>query len=286
MAAVPYDENNTNRLDSRFLQWWEKLSFFLERFNLIPVAVVVSVYHYYQALALHDPFYVALPIAIFLDILHYRTVQQAARTRHLGWITTGIVTTAMVYTMQYIFYSQKPADIVTATQVQETWNTLVFAAIVPVGVAMMAVLHETGVIDAATKVQEVVTRLQQRVTDLQADNTRLQSQVTSLQGDNGRLQSQVAQLKQLETAVGVRDKEVQRLEGVVGKLNTRLRDVEHLNEELLVVSKMVDAANPVIYDVLQLLGGVDGLTQKAIAEKHGWSESKVSRLVGLMRVDK
>jgi len=58
------------------MHWWQKFADFLHTANLIPLVVVVSAYHYNQALRSHDPFLVSLPIALFIDLL------QCARTGH------------------------------------------------------------------------------------------------------------------------------------------------------------------------------------------------------------
>ena len=118
-----------------FTRRWQQLSDFLEQARLIPLVIVVSVYHYYQALATHDPFYVAAPIALFVDLLHFRTVQRAVRFGGM-WRMAGLLTTIMAFGLQWTFY-RDGGDLV-------LWQSLLFAAIVPVGVALMAWHHEEG----------------------------------------------------------------------------------------------------------------------------------------------
>lgn len=288
MAVVPTPMNNETQLNSRFLEWWEKLSFFLERFNLIPVAVVVSVYHYYQALKMHDPFFVALPIAIFLDILHYRTVQQAARTRNFWWALSGVISTAMVFTMQFIFYSHEGTavdGVTTSTQVGEIWVTVVFASIVPIGIVIMAILHETGLVDVATRLQLVIDGLTDRVTDLQHSERQLKQTVSKLEQDNTTLKHQVRELKSVETTLGAKDKALERLDGVVQELNDKLKQANKLIADQEEVVKLVDGVHPIVFHAMQVVNGRSQYTQQELAEMHNWSTSKVSRLVNLLRLD-
>jgi hypothetical protein len=87
-------------------KWWQKFADFLHTANLIPLVVVVSTYHYYQALRSHDPLLVSLPIALFIDLLHFRTVQRAVKSGESAWKITAVFTTLMAFGLQWIFYSQ------------------------------------------------------------------------------------------------------------------------------------------------------------------------------------
>jgi hypothetical protein len=119
------------------MKLWQKLSHFLHDANLIPLVVVASCYHYFQALNTHDPVLVAVTIALFLDLLHYRTVQWAVKTQAASWWLMAAFTTSLAFGLQWIFYSQPGAD-----GVLPVWQRLLFASIVPVGLGIMAWHHQ------------------------------------------------------------------------------------------------------------------------------------------------
>lgn len=87
-------------------KWWQRFADFLHTANLIPLVIVVSTYHYYQALRSHDPLLVSLPIALFIDLLHFRTVQRAVKSGEGAWKVTAVFTTLMAFGLQWIFYNQ------------------------------------------------------------------------------------------------------------------------------------------------------------------------------------
>lgn len=115
------------------MKLWEWLARFLHKADLMPLVVVVSVYHYYQALKSHDPFLVALPIALFVDLLHYRSVQRAVKSGQWGWMLAGLITTAAAFGLQWIFYADGN-DL-------PFWKVAMYASIVPVGLAIWAWLQ-------------------------------------------------------------------------------------------------------------------------------------------------
>jgi hypothetical protein len=136
---------------------WQRFADFLHKANLIPLVVVVSTYHYYQALRTHDPFWVALPIALFVDLLHFRTVQQAVRTGEGTWKVTAVFTTLMAFGLQWIFYS-RPAE----GDPLIWWQVLLFASIVPVGLAIMAWHHQRQEQETIIDWQALIAEAQQQ----------------------------------------------------------------------------------------------------------------------------
>ena len=88
------------------MKWWQWFADFLHTANLIPLVVLVSGYHYFQALRSHDPVLVAVPIALFVDLLQYRTVHRAVRSGEGVWKITAVFTTLMAFALQWIFYNQ------------------------------------------------------------------------------------------------------------------------------------------------------------------------------------
>lgn len=60
---------------------WRGILDWFEHGDLVPPLVVASAWHYVQALAGRDPVFSAVPIALLVDLGHYRTVRIAARYR-------------------------------------------------------------------------------------------------------------------------------------------------------------------------------------------------------------
>ncbi len=91
-------------------KWWQQFAKFLHTANLIPLVVIISTYHYYQALRSHDPMLIAIPMALFVDLLHFRTVQRAVQTKKTMWQLTAVFTTSLAFGLQWMFYSQPGED--------------------------------------------------------------------------------------------------------------------------------------------------------------------------------
>ncbi len=161
-------------------QLWQRLADFLHQANLIPLVVIVSTYHYYQALRSHDPLLVAMPIALFVDLLHFRTVQRAVRANHFTWKLTALLTTAIAFGLQWIFYNQP-----TAGTALPGWQVVLFASIVPVGLAIMAWHHEVRAQDTTinwqVKVEDAQKRVAQLGTELAAAQRRTELALTEAQ---------------------------------------------------------------------------------------------------------
>ena len=106
-------------------QMWKRLADFFHQANMIPLVAILSPYHYYLALRSHDPLLVVMPIALFVDLLHFRTVQRAVQANHFTWKPTALLTTAIAFGLQWIFYSQP-----TAGTTLPGWQVVLFASIV------------------------------------------------------------------------------------------------------------------------------------------------------------
>ncbi|MCL4267273.1 MAG: hypothetical protein KJ069_29110 [Anaerolineae bacterium] len=145
-------------------KWWQRFADFLHTANLIPLVVLVSSYHYFHALRSHDPVLVAIPIALFVDLLHFRTVQQAVKSRTSMWQLTAVFTTLLTFGLQYIFYSQ-PGEGETLGR----WQVILFASIVPVGLAIMAWHHQGREQEQVTDWQKLIAEAQQRAEVMQQE---------------------------------------------------------------------------------------------------------------------
>lgn len=174
-------------------QLWQKFADFLHTANLIPLVVVVSTYHYYQALRHHDPLLVALPIALFIDLLHFRTVQRAVQTGQVAWRLAALFTTLLAFGLQWIFYSQ-PVDGETLAM----WQVILFASIIPVGLAIMAWHHQHQEEQQMIALREEAVRLQAQAIQLQTEAAAEQSRANRLQI---QATEQLTQLNELQTMV-------------------------------------------------------------------------------------
>ncbi len=143
---------------------WQRFADFLHTANLIPLVILVSSYHYFQALRSHDPVLVAIPIALFVDLLHFRTVQQAVKSRAGMWRVTAVFTTLMAFGLQWIFYNQ-PGE----GEILIWWQVILFASIVPVGLAIMAWHHQQQEQETVTDWQLLIVEAQQQAEMMQQE---------------------------------------------------------------------------------------------------------------------
>jgi flagellar biosynthesis GTPase FlhF len=157
-------------------RWWQRFANFLHTANLIPLVVLVSSYHYFQALRSHDPVLVAIPIALFVDLLHFRTVQQAVKSRIGLWRVTAVFTTLLAFGLQYIFYSQ-PGE----GEILAWWQVILFASIVPVGLAIMAWHHQQQEQEQVTDWQKLIAEAQQRAEQMQQEAAAEQARTKQVQ---------------------------------------------------------------------------------------------------------
>jgi hypothetical protein len=114
---------------------------------------------------------VAIPIALFVDLLHFRTVQRAVRVGQIAWKFTAVLTTAIAFGLQWIFYSQP-----TNEAVLPIWQAVLFASIVPVGLAIMAWHHESRARDVVEDWQSEMKVAQERAERAQEELSIVQKQ--------------------------------------------------------------------------------------------------------------
>ena len=139
----------------------------------MPLVVVVSVFHYYQALKSHDPLFVALPIALFIDLLHYRSVQRAVKSSQVGWMVAAVVTTAAAFGLQWMFYADG-GDL-------PGWKVVIFASIVPVGLAIWAWLQLSMDSDQVTDWQAQIAAAQKAAEEAQKVATTAKAEALTAQ---------------------------------------------------------------------------------------------------------
>lgn len=271
--------DETRRDVNYLLRAWGAFTDFLERFNLIPVVLVVSTYHYYNALALHDPIWVALPIAVFVDLLHYRTIRQASRTRHWAWMVAATFTTAVVFLLQFFFYSAEPD---TGERALGVMQQITFAAIVPVGVLFMAVLNEVGVLDAATELEIRLAELASRVQEAGRKLTEARNEIKMLQDERDAVLSDGKLLKaDRKTLQAERDRLLGDMQGMVsemGKLKSQVKALQAAATAGQADAAALQSLNPAAQLLARMMSGELVITQAEIAARAGLSESQVSRM--------
>lgn len=246
---------------------WQKLSDFLHTANLIPLVVVVSTYHYYQALRSHDPFLVSLPIALFIDLLHFRTVERAVKTRDAPWKLAALFTTLIAFGLQWIFYS-KPVEGNTLAW----WQVILFASIVPVGLAIMAWHHQHQAAEVITdwqrqlaQMQEEAAQMHQEAEEAQTRAVALQEEASSAQAKTKALQASLAQVQTESAALQIRLDEVQ-------------DEAQHMQSQLVDLQSVVKAWQSLNVEMQTLaLVNAQLLTAQTAAEQLGLHITTVRR---------
>lgn len=103
---------------------WHQLSVFLETFDFVPILLIATVYHYFEALGrVGDPLIIAAAIAIVVDLSHYRSVRESIRSRRWQWFLAALFTTSLSFLLQYAFYN----DGLTSIRLEP----IVYAAVAP-----------------------------------------------------------------------------------------------------------------------------------------------------------
>lgn len=247
--------------------WWQRFADFLHTANLIPLVVVVSVYHYHQALRSHDPFLIALPVALFVDLLHYRTVQQAVRSGEGVWKLTAVFTTLMAFALQWIFYSQ-PGE----SEILVWWQVILFASIVPVGLAIMAWHHQRQEQEQVTDWQKLIAEAQQRAEQMQqeaeAEHERAERMQLEAEADRERAAAMQTQLAEVQVEAGEMQSQLELMQAEAAQMQKTL-------DEKQAVSRAWQTLNPEMQTLA--LFNAQMLTAQDAAEKLGVHVSTVRR---------
>ena len=235
MATQAISAPNRNGL----VQIWNKLSDFLHHAQLIPLVIVVEAWHYYAVLSSHDHLLAAVPLALFLDLLHFRTVQQAIETKKPLWWVGAALSTAVAYAFQYIFYSAPGQDGHTLL----LWKQLLFAAVVPLGVTFMVWHHHENK-------QKVVRDWQGDLAQAKDDLKRLEEALRRAEGerdlaqDGSKLAADALTVAQGDLAWQTNEREV-----VAAELILKRDALEVVQDELKVVISERDVARDALKTV-------------------------------------
>lgn len=198
------------------MKLWDWLSKFLHRADLMPLVVVVSVYHYFQALKSHDPLFVALPIALFIDLLHYRSVQRAVKSSQVGWWVAAVVTTAAAFGLQWMFYARAGESGVTLVW----WQAVIFASIVPVGLAIWAWLQLSVESDQVTDWQAEIAAAQKLAEEAQKASATAKAEALAAQKSAQEAQARADRAQKMaETAQAEAGRWQRQAEAAQGQVN-------------------------------------------------------------------
>ena len=211
------------------MKWWQKLADFLHTANLIPLVIVVSTYHYYQALRSHDPFLVSLPIALFIDLLHFRTVQRAVKSGEGAWKVTAVFTTLMAFGLQWIFYNQ-PGEGETLIW----WQVILFASIVPVGLAIMAWHHQRQEQEQVTDWQQLITDAQHRAEQMQqeaaAEHERAAQMQREAETERTRAAAMQTQLATVQVQAVEMQNQLEQVQTEANRWHTRVNEMQTIGK--------------------------------------------------------
>ncbi|MEM9773635.1 MAG: hypothetical protein AAF902_03585 [Chloroflexota bacterium] len=310
MAALANHSTNENENQFGLKKLWNNLSDFLHNAQLIPFIVAVSGYHYFQVLGSHDKPWTAAPTAIFLDLLHYRTVQQAVETKKPIWIVGAVLTTVVAYLFQFIFYA-RPGQ---GGEFLPIWQQLLFASVVPVGIAYMVMHHhENGqkvestlqadyesAQDELSETQNQLNQIQAELAKLKETQTETQTQLNTAQADLRSTQAELSQtqtelkstqvnLSKTQTNFTDAQDQIEELKQTQVELNQTQVDLslaqENLSkaqaeiEELRAIQNIWGQLNPPTQAMAKLAAGVLTLdeAERAVAEAGGTSSRETIR---------
>ena len=252
----------------------KKLTNFIHNLDLLPILIVVSVYHYYKALSMHDPMLVAAAFAVGLDLTHYTVVRRAAHTRAWSWIATSLPTTAIVFSLQYFFYAAPVADGATLS----TFQAVVFASVVPLCITILAVVKEAAQLEYS----------ESAIAELESSNRSLQGKLGAATRAMNDMKEKMGQAKAAVAKLQEAERKMQRLDAKLQEAESKLQERDRLAQEnarllqeresqLQESERLLQGLNPLTLDIARLTFD-ESLTQAAIAERHGVSEAVVSRL--------
>lgn len=229
----------------------KRLKQFLTDIELIGLVIIISVYHYYQALAAHDPVLVAGVIAVFVDLLHYKTIERAIG-RGRGWWLAGLFTTALAFSLQFAFYSQQ-----FTYWHFEAW---LFSSIIPFGVALWAIMQGSDERSAwHQKYDELRSRANERVAELRSELE------VAVNGRDEAVKLHEALLKQHEDTVNQYEAELNASENKLQDAESKIKWYESIHK----------AMNPLHRDIAEMMA-FKNTTQTELAEKYGVSTGYVS----------
>jgi chromosome segregation ATPase len=117
-----------------------------------------------------------VPIALFVDLLHFRTVRRAVKSGEWAWKVTAVFTTLLAFGLQWMFYN-RPGE----GEALLWWQVILFASIVPVGLAIMAWHHQQQEQEQITDWQALIAAAEQRAAQMQEEAAAAHERATQAQ---------------------------------------------------------------------------------------------------------
>ncbi len=235
---------------------WKSLANFFEHGDLVPLAVIISTYHYFYALQSAGDKWIAIPVALLIDMLHFRTVRLAVAVR--SWVATGIAvaTTFMAIGYHFLFYSIEV----------DTWYLVVLYALpMPLGIAILAWQQESQ------KEPYQIARWRKRAGII----------IKTAKGFRNRVKALEIRLTEAEIGRKAQESKRQTLESKFTKLETRLIESENARKnaeaELSRMKAGYNKLNPLAQDVLEMVT-VGKWTGQEVADRNAVSPGTVSKL--------
>lgn len=114
------------RIRDTFFQIWGLIVWLFEKSDIIPLLVIVSTFHYAEALKDKDEWYIAIVLGVLIDVGHYRSVKSAMKHQDKSRFTVMVVLTAMTGYYHWLYYK----------------HDFILAAAVPVLIICLALLSK------------------------------------------------------------------------------------------------------------------------------------------------
>ena len=217
---------------------WQRFSGFFEHGDLAPFAVIVSAWHFVEALRSQgELWFIATAQGVLVDMLHFRTVRYAVRSKTWGGVFIASITTLISFGFHLLFYGHDGFQ----------WLDLLLATPLPIGIPILAWLGETNA--------------------LQTVDERVEG---ALKEREEALNIRESTMSQLEADLKARDETINSLREALKSERSRVNELKKLKT-------MLESVNPLVQDLMKVMA-FGGMTQEQIAKKHEVSAGHVSGL--------
>ena len=209
---------------------WNEIAYFVHDTDIVLPLLAASVFHYYKALASHDPWPIAMAMAFGIDLLHYRLVKHTVRQSGWGraaWGLVTLITLAAVTGLQFIFYSLPDA----AGQTLPIHKVIVFSSLIPLSVTLLACLQEIKTLEGDSLFEELYQQAKAKLAELEAklkgNEAELKQANSKLKANETALKRSEAQLKENEAMLKANEEQLKRAEAALKANELRSGDNEH-----------------------------------------------------------
>ena len=230
-----------------------KLAKFFEEGDLVPFAVLISIYHFAMALiAWGENLFVAVAQGLLVDMLHFRTVRQAVRTKTVASRLVAVVTTFLSFGVHLLFYSYHNG-------VWDVTPTAVFlASMLPLSIPVLAWLNE------ADHESAIVKKLKEALNTAKGELNTVKDALNVSEG----------KLNTIEGSIKTVEDKLKRTEGSLADAELLLKVSE---DERRKVEESLKHLGPfgraMVFDVM-----TGKATASSVAKEYAVSEAQVSNL--------